>query len=440
VTVKKKVYGLTLAFALLFSAVAGTHLVNLVSAQSFMTIIIKADGSIDPSTAPITQTGNVYALTNNILGTITIENDNIIIEGAGYTLRGNGTSTGIFLQSRTNITIKNMKISNFAYGIQLTPIYLLTQYFGECEKITISGNTISNNDVGMSCEHASNTAFYGNYLQNNSIGLSISSASSNVLRDNHMSNNERNLITAKYNLAGDINDDIDVSNTVDGKPICYLINKHNMAVPSDAGMVALLNCSGITVQSLTLSNNGQGLWLVQTTNSIISQNLVANNTGGISLVGSSNNSIIGNIVINNKVMGISVFMSSNNNFIAENKIATCEQGISLRSSNGNIVTKNSIFNTQQNIPTFDAENNSVFDNEFASEVPEFPSIPPPTPTLSPTPTPTPTHTPTPEPFLTAIVVATAVTVAVIGVGLLVYFKKRNNDRTNKHSETAQSPS
>jgi hypothetical protein len=41
------------------------------------------------------------------------------------------------------------------------------------------------------------------------------------------------------------------------------------------------------------------------------------------------------------------------------------------------------------------------------------------------------------PFPTTLVVASIVLVAVIGAGLLVYFKKRNNTRINKHSEIEQ---
>jgi hypothetical protein len=57
------------------------------------TIYIRADGSIDPSTAPIQRNGDTYTLTDNIFQsdiyatTIVIERDNIVFDGAGYTLR-----------------------------------------------------------------------------------------------------------------------------------------------------------------------------------------------------------------------------------------------------------------------------------------------------------------------------------------------------------------
>jgi hypothetical protein len=43
-----------------------------------------------------------------------------------------------------------------------------------------------------------------------------------------------------------------------------------------------------------------------------------------------------------------------------------------------------------------------------------------------------------EPFPTTLVIASIGSVAIVGLGLLVYFKKRNNARINKHSEVEQS--
>jgi hypothetical protein len=54
------------------------------------TIYINSDGSITPSAAPISTLDNVtYTFTDNITNAngIVIERDNILMEGAGYTLQ-----------------------------------------------------------------------------------------------------------------------------------------------------------------------------------------------------------------------------------------------------------------------------------------------------------------------------------------------------------------
>jgi parallel beta-helix repeat protein len=87
------------------------------------TILIKADGSIDPPSAPIETLDNVtYILKNNINGSIVVYRDNIIIDGADCSLQGPGigwTSRGLDLTERSNITVKNLIISNFFYGIYM---------------------------------------------------------------------------------------------------------------------------------------------------------------------------------------------------------------------------------------------------------------------------------------------------------------------------------
>ena len=349
-----------------------------VKTQTFMTITIANDGSIDPKTAPIQYSGNIYTLTDDINGNIIILEDDIILDGNGFTLQGDGTATGIFLKTRTNVVIKDFKITNFKQGIQLEPIYIVhVSNPGEgCNNITISGNTITNNDIGIKCYHASNTFLYGNNLQNNNIGLSLWNCVSSVLRENQMWYNERNLVMSSYSVTSTATDDIDASNLVNGRRIYYLINKHNMTVPYDAGMVVLVKCSEITVENLVLTNNRIGLALVETTDSLVKNNIIANNGEGIRLVDSSNNTITENILANN----------SQFNLISDSE-------------------------------------NIFFDNEFPSEVPELPTPPPLLPTPSPTPTTTPTPSPSPEPFPTTLAVVSIAIIAVIATGILVYFKK-----------------
>src|SRR3989304_7138206 len=51
-------------------------------------VFIRNDGSIDPSTAPLQRTSEVYTLVGSFVGNITVQKDNIIIDGAGKTVEG----------------------------------------------------------------------------------------------------------------------------------------------------------------------------------------------------------------------------------------------------------------------------------------------------------------------------------------------------------------
>ena len=57
-------------------------------------IYIRADGSVDPPTAPISSVDNVtYTFTDNIYDEIVVERDNTVVDGSGYTLQGHGLDT-----------------------------------------------------------------------------------------------------------------------------------------------------------------------------------------------------------------------------------------------------------------------------------------------------------------------------------------------------------
>jgi parallel beta-helix repeat protein len=100
------------------------------------TIYIRADGSVE-GTDKNQQNGNVYTFTDKIVNqSIVVEKDNIVVDGVGYTLQGDGSIEAIWLENRCNVTIKNMQINHFGEGIRL---------MGNCKNNAIIGNNITDN-------------------------------------------------------------------------------------------------------------------------------------------------------------------------------------------------------------------------------------------------------------------------------------------------------
>jgi len=149
---------------LFLGAVFGLVL-NVPVAKASGTIYIRADGSIDPPIAPIFSSDNVtYTFTDNIYDGIVVERDNIIVDGAGYTVQGSGTVTGVTLSLRSNVTVRDMEITGFIYGFSL--------YYSTGN--TISGNNITNNTVGISFGvGASNNKLYHNSFIDNNLHVDI---------------------------------------------------------------------------------------------------------------------------------------------------------------------------------------------------------------------------------------------------------------------------
>lgn len=127
----------SLIVALLFSSLFAFVLIIQPARADVGTIYIRADGSIDPPTAPISTFDNItYTLTGGIVNdSIVVERDNIVVDGAGYTIQGPGYLRGLDLSGRINVTARNMNIEGFYEGVSLGL------------NCTVSDSTLTNSDT-----------------------------------------------------------------------------------------------------------------------------------------------------------------------------------------------------------------------------------------------------------------------------------------------------
>jgi len=332
-----------------------------VKSQDINTVYILNDGSVYSSTnatVPIQQDGNVYTFTDDILAySFVIQRSNIIIDGKGFTIAGEG-NIGIDLMSMSNVTIKDVQLSGgFYYGI-----YLL-----ESSDITLTGNTIENSGSGIFIYNSTQNTISGNSITKNGIGIELRSAPDNIFRDNSLDNGY-NFAVYGSELSHFIND-IDVSNTINGKKVYYLINQNGLVISPDTfpdvGFIALVSCTNITVHNLELSNNGQGVVLAFTTGSTIAQNSITNNYNGILLFRSSSNLVVSNSIANN-YRGIQFSNSSNSNSISENNISNNTNGLFLFESSQNAISGNNITDNDTGIGFRASSSNRILSNYFVN--------------------------------------------------------------------------
>jgi len=200
---------------------------NIQSVKATGTVYIRADGSVDPPTAPISSVDNVtYTLTADISDSIVIERDNILVDGAGYALKGTGKGggLGLDLSHRINVTLKNSTVTNFEIGIWLyyssdntivgnnaTGNYLAGIYLYRSSSNKLVSNNATNNPYGIYFDYSSGNTisyntltssgtagihlavsrntFYGNILANNVYGISLYHSSDNIVYHNNFINN-----------------------------------------------------------------------------------------------------------------------------------------------------------------------------------------------------------------------------------------------------------
>jgi parallel beta-helix repeat protein len=327
-------------------------------------IIIREDGGIE-GTDKIQRIGDVYTFTGDIdisggytYAGIQVLKDNIMIDGAHLSISTQDSGNiGIDLSGRTNVIVKNLEIKGFKQGVFLDNASGNTIYGNEIVGFTGDGpygvptgiwvssssnnkiesnNITSNIDFGILLHAGStNNIIVGNILTGNGVGLALNHCPNNTLKNNQIDANNQNFKLG-YNSFSQFIQDIDTSNTIDGKPVYYWINEHNKSVPSDAGFVALGNCANITVRDLQISHSYDSISLINTNDSIITNNYVDNCGNGIFLKYCQNINVTGNTVTANLDSGIGT-IACNNIIIAENNIDSCKFGISTSGQTSNHV-------------------------------------------------------------------------------------------------------
>jgi parallel beta-helix repeat protein len=192
-------------------------------------IYIRPDGQVSPATAPISNSGNsYYTLTADVYVPLLIGRDNIVIDGANHALQGTWEygSQGVDLTGRSNVTVKNLEIAGFDYGVYLssasnnvisqndfTDNYCAIWIVVSSNDNIISGNNVEDNEMWalflkessnnkisenqftshanytIYVRHSNYTTFSGNYIADNQIGIYFYEASDNVLYHNSFVNN-----------------------------------------------------------------------------------------------------------------------------------------------------------------------------------------------------------------------------------------------------------
>lgn len=145
-------------------------------------ILINADGSITPETASMIFDGEKYVLTADLSSSINVEKGDIIIDGAGHTVKGNSEEHGVFLNDVENVTITNLNVRDFTYGIHLYSV----------EKSILTNCTTTENDLdGIKLEYSNGNLIIKNSITHNGDdGLQLFNSDDNTVAGNYIFNND----------------------------------------------------------------------------------------------------------------------------------------------------------------------------------------------------------------------------------------------------------
>jgi parallel beta-helix repeat protein len=237
-------------------------------------IYINADGSIAPSTAPIDRAGDYYTITGSISATtdgIIIQKSDIVLDGNGYAVQGSQAqnSRGVKLSGLTSVTIKNLQIDGFTFGVWLN----------YSSSNILSGNILASNDDGILLEYSSSNIVSGNTLTADSAGgIRLDVSSNNTIFGNNVTNSGHAVW-----LDHSLNNSISENN-----------------ITSNFGGILLADCMNNSISRNTMkANSGWGVLLEYSSSNRVSENNIANNSDGMELAFSSGNMIYHNNFVGN---------------------------------------------------------------------------------------------------------------------------------------------
>ena len=292
-----------------------------------------------------------------------VNESNIVIDGNDAIITGDGTGIGINITNQTNVTIKNLIITNFSVGgymenatlNNLTGIYInngtdgLYLYQG-ADSNYITNNYIQNNSAnGTKIINSNNNSIYNNYFSNNTNNafddssnnwnISEMCGATNILGGNCTGGNfweDYIYSDANFDGFGDVEYNISGGNSKDYLPLidipiisCGVINS-NVTIPPGQIITAGVGEDCFTLNASNIVIEGNGATLLGNTNSNTGitgtnvSNITINNLtiidffNGINLEGvnynqlSYNNKITNNI-INYTYLGLRILYNDNMN-------------------------------------------------------------------------------------------------------------------------------
>lgn len=251
------------------------------------------------------------------------------------------------IQGTGRIEIRNSTGGEISRNVLRNVDYAILIYTSQ--NLHLSGNRILQSREGIRVTDSTGTVLTGNKIDSffgaiNAISL-IHSPSS-VLTDNEITNSTGGFLVSEsgnsrlqnnsiknsisfswggssFSIQGykteDFKLDIDVSNTLDGRFVYYLRNLHDTTIsPSkypNAGYIAVIASSNVTVTDFSLRGCAQGILFSQTNNSQIRNNVISDSGDGISLAYYSNGNLIYGNRFESNQNSIRTYYSSNNQIV-----------------------------------------------------------------------------------------------------------------------------
>jgi parallel beta-helix repeat protein len=167
---------------------------------------------------------NTSITNSSLFSCINITSNDVIFDGAGFAIDGTATSgtKGVYVYNSTNVltnvTVKNLKVTDWYYGIY----YIKTQngtlswnsassniygiLLSQSNYNNLTHNTASLNNPGIMLYQSSHNSLTNNTAISNAYGIDLSSSNFNIITGNNASSNSDNgIILFAFGFTGNYN-------------------------------------------------------------------------------------------------------------------------------------------------------------------------------------------------------------------------------------------
>jgi len=305
----------------------------------------------------------IVAAANSSACVFAVNADYVSITGFTVTGAAGEFQAGIYLRESRYCNISNNIALNSYDGISLAYSY----------NNTLTNNTAKWNTFdGILVALSGNNTLTGNTAnENDYLGIRLYFSPPNTLRNNSMNNNLCNFYSWSWSLS-ELKQDVDTSNIVDGKPVYLLLDRSDEVIdPStNAGYLAIINSTRMTVKDLTINHSGHGVLFAYTNNSRIenvtvyygkqpfllfnsSHNTLKNITSCYGVkdgvrIWFSNDNTLTNCTSNSNLYGVTLF-NSTDNILTHSYVVANYFGIFSQSSEDNVIYLNAVVNNTINV-------------------------------------------------------------------------------------------
>jgi parallel beta-helix repeat protein len=219
------------------------------------TIYIRPNGEVEPSKAPIQRRGDTYTFKDNVFGSIIIEKDNAVIDGAGFTLQGTGADDQR-PSSNFNPDLFDGWRPSESY---VTPESNNTGIYSYAQGLTIKNLKITQFWCAIELEYSADHTIIQNQIIDNTLGIRIGYSSNNLIADNTVANSKQAITLMSAHDT--IQNNTITNNTEYGIKLSWAFN---------------------TILKNTIMNNSQGVWVLSSYNSF-HNNVFLNNSEQVHL-------------------------------------------------------------------------------------------------------------------------------------------------------------